>query len=219
MLVSVVIPTWNRAEILRYRTIPSILEQTYKDFEIVVVGDCCTDNTPQLLAEFKDPRIRWQNLTKRGPYPDNPVLRWYVAGTHPLNRGYELAKGDWIFDLDDDDEFYPNHIKDLLDTANAAKADFVYGKCKMVSIKLIKNIGRYCGQWPPVRGRITRCTLAHKRSLNIRANIDAWKLKEPGDWNLIRTQMERKVKMAFCDKVVSIHYDENSNMRKEMGKK
>src|SRR3990167_5480376 len=57
-LISAYIPTYNRGELLIQRAVPSILAQTYKNFELIIVGDHCTDNTAELVAKIKDPRIR-----------------------------------------------------------------------------------------------------------------------------------------------------------------
>ena len=61
-LVSVIIPTWNRAELLIARTLPSVLAQTHGNLEIIVVGDCCTDNTAEMIASIGDPRVIFFNL-------------------------------------------------------------------------------------------------------------------------------------------------------------
>lgn len=113
-LVSVVIPTYNRAKILTERTIPSILRQTYQNFEVIIVGDHCKDNTPELIGEIYDKRIKFYNLPQRGKYPEDPEHRWLVAGVVPVNKAIELSSGEWIAPLDDDDEFSEDHIEILL---------------------------------------------------------------------------------------------------------
>ena len=65
-LISVHIATFNRGQLLTERTIPSILGQTYRNFEIVVVGDGCSDDTGERLGGLRDSRIRWENLPQRG---------------------------------------------------------------------------------------------------------------------------------------------------------
>ncbi len=56
--VSVIIPTYNRANLVS-RAIKSVLNQTYQDFEIIVVDDCSEDNTEEIVKSFNDSRIRY----------------------------------------------------------------------------------------------------------------------------------------------------------------
>ena len=93
-LFSVVIPTFNRARIVG-RAIRSVLAQTVDDFEIVVVDDCSTDDTREVVARIVDPRIRLLPLAQnRG-----------AAGAR--NAGIAAARGQWISLLDSDDEYAP----------------------------------------------------------------------------------------------------------------
>ena len=79
-LITMIIATYNRGKLLVERTLPSIFNQTYQNFEVVIVGDRCIDNTPELLAKVSDPRVRFHDLPKRGTYPDDPTDRWFVQG-------------------------------------------------------------------------------------------------------------------------------------------
>src|ERR1700733_7793045 len=126
-LVSVTIATFNRAALLVERTIPTVQSQTYDNFELVIVGDGCTDETSDRLSAINDSRIRYYNLPARSAYPSEPHKRWQVAGSTPLNRALELARGEWIAHLDDDDMFEPDHIKSLLDHATRTSVELVYG--------------------------------------------------------------------------------------------
>jgi glycosyltransferase involved in cell wall biosynthesis len=107
------------------RTIPSVLRQTYQKFEIVVVGDHCTDNTEELLMRFNDKRIKFYNLPERGIYPADAVDRWRVAGVAPANKGIELCTGEWIAPLDDDDEFSQDHLEVLLNYAMECDCGYI----------------------------------------------------------------------------------------------
>jgi glycosyltransferase involved in cell wall biosynthesis len=133
-LVSVIIATYNRSEILVNRTIPSVLNQSYKNIEVVIVGDKCIDNTPLLLSNFPDKRVRFFDLKKRGKYPKDIKFRWFVQGSVPRNKGMDLAKGDWFVFMSDDDILYPNHIELLLKSALKKKVEFL-----SASYKTVKN--------------------------------------------------------------------------------
>ena len=96
-LISVVIPTYNRAEFLR-AAIESVLAQTYPNFELLILDNCSPDHTPQVVASFKDPRIRYvRHLCNIGP-PANWVY------------GISLAKGRYLSILGDDDRYRPDFL-------------------------------------------------------------------------------------------------------------
>lgn len=82
-LVSVIIPTFNKAELLVERSIPSVLAQTYKRIEVVVVGDHCEDDTAERVAALNDDRVTFVNLPERGRYPATAVER--LASSLPLD--------------------------------------------------------------------------------------------------------------------------------------
>ncbi len=92
-----------------------------------MIGDACTDGTASRVAAVGDPRIRFENLPVREPYPRRPRAHWMVAGTGPMNRGLELASGAWIAALDDD-EWELDHPEALLREARRTLGEVVYGR-------------------------------------------------------------------------------------------
>jgi glycosyltransferase involved in cell wall biosynthesis len=203
-LISVIIPTYNRAKLLTERAIPSVLTQSYQHFELIIVGDHCTDNTEEFVSQFHDSRIRFFNLQKRGEYPRNPRYRWLVAGSVPVNKGLELASGDWIANLDDDDVFSEDHLEILLKTALTHEYEFVYGIVQMET-----KPGKWLnvGSYPPEVAHICRLSFLYDSRLKFfRYNINAWKYVEPADWNFVRRMQEAGVQIGFVDRVVGKHY-------------
>lgn len=95
--VSVIMPVYNGAEYLR-PAINSILNQTFKDFEFIIINDGSSDNTPEIINSYKDPRIRAIHQENMG-----------VARS--LNNGIKLARGKYIRRHDADDESLPGHIE------------------------------------------------------------------------------------------------------------
>ncbi len=95
--VSVILPTHNRAHTLA-RAIDSVLAQTYRDFELIVVDDASSDATPELMAGYDDPRVRLYSLKQRG---GQCVAR---------NAGLRVAKGRYIAFQDSDDEWHDNKL-------------------------------------------------------------------------------------------------------------
>ena len=207
-LVSVRIPTYNRGKILTERTIPSVLRQTYQNFEIIIVGDHCTDNTEELLKDFNDERIKFYNLPERGKYPTNPQNRWMVAGVDPANKAIELSSGNWIAPLDDDDEFSENHLEVILNYALEHDYEMAYG---------IVQMEREPGKWINLGSYPLRCggichlsVLYHSKLKFFKYDINAWRYGEPADWNMWRRMKEAGVRIGFVNKVVGKHYLERT---------
>ncbi len=111
--VTVVIPTYNWSAALRC-AIRSVLLQTVGDFEILVVGDGCTDDSDRVVKAFQDKRIRWHNLDR------NYGSQWAAN-----NYAIENAESDWIAYLGHDDIWYPTHLEAILRTAKTGSADVV----------------------------------------------------------------------------------------------
>lgn len=127
-LVSVCVPTYNRGQILIERAVASVLSQTYTNLELIVVGDHCTDNTVELISRIKDSRLRFYNLASRERnYPPTVENHWLVGGAVPTNKAMELARGQWIARVDDDDTWSPDHIEVLLRFAQQNLYEFVSG--------------------------------------------------------------------------------------------
>ncbi len=98
--VSVIIPTYNRANLLP-RAIESVLKQTFKDFELIIVDDGSTDNTKEIVNNYikKDNRIKYIYQENSG------------GPAKPKNTGIKIAKGKYIAFLDSDDEWFINKLK------------------------------------------------------------------------------------------------------------
>ncbi|MDD5032173.1 MAG: glycosyltransferase family 2 protein [Patescibacteria group bacterium] len=125
-LISVYIPTYNRAEILTQRSVPSVLAQTYKNFELIILGDHCTDKTEELVSKIKDPRIKFYNLPTRGyRYPPTIENHWLAGPVVAANQALKMIRGEWIARLDDDDRWTPDHLEVLLRFAQEGNYEFV----------------------------------------------------------------------------------------------
>jgi glycosyltransferase involved in cell wall biosynthesis len=127
-LVSVCVPTYNRGPLLIERAVKSVLAQTYTNLELVIVGDHCTDNTAELVSKIRDPRLRFYNLPSRiKKYPQTVENHWFVGPCTPANKAMELARGQWLARVDDDDTWTPDHIEKLLRFAQQGQYEFVSG--------------------------------------------------------------------------------------------
>lgn len=104
-----IIPTFNWSTVLPY-SIRSVLEQSWHDFELLVVGDGCTDDSASVVARLAatDKRIHWVNLAAN---------TGHQAG--PNNEGLRLARGDLIAYLGHDDLWLPRHLERLIEVVDA----------------------------------------------------------------------------------------------------
>lgn len=111
-LVSVIIPTYNRANIIK-DAIETVLNQTYQNFEIIVVDDGSTDKTEKVVKSFNDSRIRYIYQPNSGK---PSVAR---------NLGINSSKGDFVAFLDSDDLWHPQMLEKHVEVLNAnAKLGF-----------------------------------------------------------------------------------------------
>src|SRR5690349_9185435 len=126
-LVSVLLPCSDRPYALRKRAIPSVLAQTHRNWELIVVSEG-KDNTPmrEAVASFNDSRIRFEEVARADYSGQNPRAR-HDFGARALNRAQELARGDVLCLLDEETEFLPDHLFQSLQALDANSADLVYG--------------------------------------------------------------------------------------------
>lgn len=101
-LVTVLMPTYKGAKYLA-ETIDAVLNQTFTDFEFLIINDCSPDDTDSVIARYNDPRIRYiKNETNLG-----------ISGSS--NKGFQLAKGKYIVRQDHDDIPHPDKLRRQVD--------------------------------------------------------------------------------------------------------
>ena len=100
-LVSIIMPSWNTGKFIA-ESIESVLAQTYKNWELLIVDDCSTDNTDEVVASFKDTRIKYFKNEKNS------------GAALTRNRAMREAQGEWIAFLDSDDLWAPNKLEKQL---------------------------------------------------------------------------------------------------------
>lgn len=121
--VSICIPVYNGSEFIG-QTIDSVLKQTFTDFELLIIDNCSTDNTLDIVKSYTDSRVKiHQNQTNIGMVPN-----W--------NRALELAKGNYIKILPADDLIYPDCLQlqcEVLDKDTDKKISLVCGRKHIIN--------------------------------------------------------------------------------------
>lgn len=97
-LVSVIMPSYNTADYIA-DSIKSVISQTYQNWELIIVDDCSTDNTDDIVSYFSDNRIKYMKNKKN------------MGAAATRNRALREAKGEWIAFLDSDDLWLPNKLE------------------------------------------------------------------------------------------------------------
>ncbi|HAF36760.1 glycosyltransferase family 2 protein [Sphingobacterium multivorum] len=131
-VISVIMPVYNAEKFLE-RAIQSILDQTFKDFELIIINDGSKDQSDQIIKSFSDHRIVYINNEKN------------LGLTKTLNKGVKLAKGDFIARMDSDDISFPVRFETQVEIFNS------YSGIDMINTMSIimteegrpKNINKY----------------------------------------------------------------------------
>lgn len=113
-LVSIITATYNRSNVLAF-ALESVRWQTYQHWELWVIGDACTDDTEQVVAFFRDPRIHFVNLTHN-----------VGEQSGPNNVGGQYAQGQYIAYLNHDDLWLPDHLATAVNVLAHTNADLVF---------------------------------------------------------------------------------------------
>ena len=208
-LVTVMVATRGRAELLATRSLPSILAQTYTELELIVVGDHDDDATAQAARALDDPRITFRNPMHRLCFTDDPVRQWMVGGEMARNEANRLARGRWLVSFDDDDAMRPDCIERLLARAREDQLEAVYGRA------LIRREGEAdfaIGSFPPACGDFTWASGMYHAGLSfLERELFAADLYLPGDWYLAERMLRAGVRFGMLDSVLCDIYPSPMN--------
>lgn len=201
-LISITIATYNRGELLTERTLPSVFSQTYDHFEVVVVGDGCTDNTDSLLKSVNDSRLRFINLPQRGRYPTNPAHRHMVAGVFPMLEAQRQARGLWIAHLDDDEVWAEDHLHNLLRFAQARNLEFVSSHSNIETRPGVWEL--MCNQPFAFKGgkSIHHSSVMFRSYLTLfKMHISSWRYELGADWHCFMRMSYAGVRDGVLERV------------------
>jgi glycosyltransferase involved in cell wall biosynthesis len=120
--ISIIVPNYNHALFLRER-LESIFNQTYQDFEVILLDDCSTDNSVGILKEYSN-HEKVSHLIINSKNSGSPFKQW--------KKGIELAKGDWIWIAESDDVANITFLERLIETNNT-DVDLVYCRSNRIN--------------------------------------------------------------------------------------
>ena len=182
--VTVIIPTYNWSSVLPY-SIGSVLRQTFTAFELLVVGDGCTDDSEAVVGRMSDPRVKWINL---------PINTGHQSG--PNNEGLRQARGQFIAYLGHDDLWLPHHLSCLV-SALGEGADLAYGMSLLVAANGCDRRPEptdekyHPGMWIPPTNVVHRRSVTdriggwrHYRELDTDPEVELWRRAYTADHRL-----------------------------------
>lgn len=121
-LITVITPTYNRGHLIS-KAIESVLNQTYVNWEHIIVDDASSDNTREIVESFEDDRIKFIGCKENG---GNAVAR---------NIGVKAAQGEYIAFLDSDDEYFPDYLEKAFNKLKNSKGvEFLWSGTRTVAI-------------------------------------------------------------------------------------
>lgn len=170
--VSIVIATFNACKTIT-QALESVQQQSFKDWECLVVDGASKDDTVSIVETFcrKDHRFRYISEPDKGIYD-------------AFNKGWQTAKGEWILYLGADDFLFPNGLAELM--KHAGEADVIYGDCEL----RFERTKRIRGNLPLscIRHRLPAChqSFAMKRSAIEKLGGFNLEYKVYGDFDLIQ---------------------------------
>jgi len=179
--VTVVVPTYNYAGVLAF-AIDSVLDQTFPDYELLVVGDGCTDASEQIATQTGDPRVHWINLPRRTGHQ-----------TGPNNEALQRASGDIVAFLGHDDLWLPHHLEVLVEALDGNR-----GAAAAYTMALRLTPGRPAGVQPDAHRAYERGQFVPPTAFAVRRGA----LIAIGGW---RDKKETGELLPECDLLARVH--------------
>lgn len=194
--VSVFIATYDAAPLLRL-ALKSVLGQDMADFEVLVTGDGCTDDSERVVSSFGDARLTFTNRASNSGSQ---------AAVH--NDAIPRARGEWIAYLGHDDLWLPAHLSSLLALARETRADAVHSLCALLGPDSVDAIGAPKPGVPYTRHFVPPSSLMHRRSLF--DEIGPWgdpdRLSIPVDLEFLSRAAWRGARIAFLPRLTVLKW-------------
>lgn len=203
---SILLPTYNRDDVVSF-AIESILSQTFKDFELLIVGDGCTDNTERIVEKFilKDSRVRW--------FPFKKDLGF---GYKIRNEVLKKAKGKYLAFLGHDDLWFPDHLERIF-SFYKSNPDFklvytrpvwVHPDGTMVVSSFNTNISKVKKAFLEKYNEIPAACVIHDMDSARKVGFLNTRLDHSADWDMWKRiiNLDSKKKIGFIPTATTLHF-------------
>jgi glycosyltransferase involved in cell wall biosynthesis len=194
--VSVLVATYNAAPLLRL-ALGSVLGQDMADFEVLITGDGCTDDSERVVSAFGDARLTFTNRASNSGSQ---------AAAH--NDAIPRARGEWVAYLGHDDLWFPTHLSSLVAFARESRADAVHSLCALFAPGSAEAIGAPKPGVPYTRHFVPPSCLMHRRSLF--DEIGPWgdpdRLPLPVDLEFLSRAARNGARIAFLPRLTVLKW-------------
>jgi glycosyltransferase involved in cell wall biosynthesis len=193
-IVTVIIPTYNSSGTLKL-SLETVLQQDFTDYEILVIGDHCSDDSEAVVMSFCDKRVQWINLSVNSGTP-----------SVPRNEGLRRARGRFIAYLGHDDLWFPWHLSQLVDCIEHNKSDFVYSLGALLGPEgVIGTFSLPKKAWH-MQEPISPCNWLHRKSLMEVVGLWSSSIKSGDDRNFLQRVFEANVKLDSLRQLSVLKY-------------
>lgn len=205
--LSLITVCYNAAALIQ-ATLQSALNQSFKDFELVIVDGGSTDNTLSLLESFK-------------PYIGALVSEKDKGIYDAMNKGIKLAKGEWVYFLNAGDSFYhPEVLKDIFSHPAIHTSDFIYAKVQTLNEPT--GVDYVAGEPVSFNDFYFRYPICHQASFAKRKLFTQigyfetnYKLISDTEW-FIRLFKNKEIKTCFVNEIVAFYDITGATYQKRM---
>ena len=196
-LFSIIIPTFNAGETI-VDTLTSIVGQTFKNIEIIIIDGLSSDSTIAIVSEFvkRDDRIIFKSEADSGVYD-------------AMNKGIVSSKGDWILFCGADDRLYDQHVLEyVFETMDEVNAEFVYGDVIMDGDTQWASKGTlYAGEFDIkklLKQNICHQAIFYKREIFDRLGYFDNNFKAAADWDF-NLRCFAKERVAYIKRTIAYY--------------
>lgn len=207
-LVTIIIPTHTAPQVLWERALPSALNQSHRNLEILLVVNSLNrdvlERCKEKVLQIDDSRVQVVEAWGLRPDEQPDIDSWHASGNTEFNAGLEAASGSWVSPFAHDDLLTPTAIEKLLFHAQSTKSEVSYG-----DVEQIRHGETYLLEcsYPPVQGKFGFQGSIRNRALNIfRFNQNDVIYGMPNDWAVMWRMRQAGVRIGHFHEVTSVYY-------------